>query len=57
MIHIKKFKIYGDTPPNFLRDPNVGPIMKQQKNKKVGAHSLTCNISKVGRCARALRWD
>jgi len=34
MIHIKNLKIYGDMPPNFLKDPNVGPEMKQQKNKK-----------------------
>jgi hypothetical protein len=24
-----------DTPPNFLRDPNVVPKMKQQKKKRI----------------------
>jgi hypothetical protein len=46
-----------DTPPNSSRDPKVGPRAKQQKKKRVGAHSLTHNTSKVGRHAEALGWD
>jgi hypothetical protein len=36
-----------DTPPNFLRNPNVGPKVKQWKRKKIKAHYLTYSISKV----------
>jgi hypothetical protein len=57
IIHIKKIKVYGDTPPNFLKDPNVGPIIKQQKNKKVRAHSSIHNISKVKGRVKISRWD
>jgi hypothetical protein len=35
-------------PPNSLKDQNVGPKMKQRKNKIIGACSLTCNTLKVG---------
>ncbi len=45
MIHIKNLKIYGDAPQNFLKDPNVGPRMKQLKNKKIGAGSLIHDTS------------
>jgi hypothetical protein len=44
-------------PPNSVRDPKVGPKMKQQKKKSVGAHSLTHNTSGVGGCVGALGWD
>jgi hypothetical protein len=47
----------NDVPPNSLGDPKVGPRMKQQKKKKIGARSLTRNISKVRGCAKALGWD
>jgi hypothetical protein len=46
-----------DKPPNFSKDPNVSPKVKQWKKKIVGAHSLTCNISRVGRHVGALGWD
>jgi hypothetical protein len=36
-----------DMPPNSLKDPNVGSIMKQRK-KKVGARSLTHNTLGIG---------
>jgi hypothetical protein len=48
---------YYDTLPNSPRDPKVGPRLKQRNKKKVGAHSLTHNISKVGRRNGAPRWD
>lgn len=35
-------------PQNFVRDPNVGPRVKQWKKKRIGACSLTCSISGVG---------
>jgi len=41
----------SDMPPNSLRDPKVGPIVKQQQ-KKVEACSLSHITSKVRRCAR-----
>jgi hypothetical protein len=47
----------SDTAPNSLRNPNVGPKMKQWKNKRVRAYSLVRSISKVGRHAGILRWD
>jgi hypothetical protein len=34
---------YFDVPPNFLKDPNVGPKVKQRKKKIIEACSLTCN--------------
>ncbi len=46
-----------EVSPNFLKDPNVGPIAKQQKKKKVGAHSLTHNTLGVGEHVRAMGWD
>jgi hypothetical protein len=49
--------INDDAPSNSLRDPNVGPKMKQWKKKGVGAHSLVCNTFRVGRGARTPRWD
>jgi hypothetical protein len=30
-------------PPNSSRNPKVGPKVKQRKQKRVGAHSLTHN--------------
>jgi len=47
----------NDASPNSSRDPNVGPKTKQQKKKKVGAHSLTRSTSGVKGCVRALGWD
>jgi hypothetical protein len=47
-----EFRSKDDTPTNFVRDPNVGPIMKQQKKKRIGACSLTYNTSGVGRHVR-----
>jgi hypothetical protein len=44
-------------PPNSSKDPKVGPKVKQQKNKKVGACFLTRTTSGVGGRARAPRWD
>jgi len=44
-------------PPNFLKDPIVGPITKQCKKKKVGACSLIHSISRVGGRGGALGWD
>jgi hypothetical protein len=32
MIHIENLKMYGDAPPNFLRDPNVGTPTKKLKS-------------------------
>jgi hypothetical protein len=49
--------IIGNVPLNSLRNPNMGPKMKQQKNKRIGAHSLTHNISGVGGCVGTLGWD
>jgi len=46
-----------DAPPNSLRDPKVGPKAKQWKKNKVGARSLTCNISGVGGRVGAPGWD
>jgi hypothetical protein len=40
-------------PPNSLRDPNVGPKMKKQKNKKVKARSLARSTFGVGAHVRA----
>jgi hypothetical protein len=39
----------NNAPPNSLKDPNLNPRMKQHKKKIIGAHSLICNILKVGR--------
>jgi len=44
-------------PPNSLKDPKVGPKTKQQKKKKVEAHSLTRSTSRVGRHVGAPGWD
>jgi hypothetical protein len=46
-----------DAPPNSSRDPKVGPKVKQQKKKRVGAHSPTHNTLGVGKHARDLGWD
>jgi hypothetical protein len=46
-----------DMPPNSLRDPQVGPRVKQQQNKKIETHSLTCIIFGVGRHVEAPGWD
>jgi len=43
--------------PNSSIDPKVGPKAKQQKKKKVGAHSLTCNTLGVGGRVGAPGWD
>jgi hypothetical protein len=49
--------ITSDAPPNFLRNPNVGPKAKQWKKKKVGPRFLTHNTSGVGGHVGALGWD
>jgi hypothetical protein len=49
--------IIDDMPLDFLRNPNVGPRMKHQKTKRIGARSLARNILKVGKHVGALRWD
>jgi hypothetical protein len=54
---VNDFHILIDTSPNSLRDLNVGPRTKQQKNKRIGAHSLTHNTSGLGMCIRIPRWD
>jgi hypothetical protein len=41
----------------LFKRPKGGPKVKQPKNKRVGARSLTCNISGVGRHVGALGWD
>jgi hypothetical protein len=46
-----------DTPPNFLRNPNVGLRMKQRKKKRIRAHSLACNTLGVGGHVKAPKWD
>ncbi len=43
-----------DAPPNSLKDPKVGPKMKQWKKKKFHAHSLAHSTSGIRRCAGAL---
>jgi hypothetical protein len=48
---------FANAPPSSLRNPNVGPKMKQWKKKKVKAHSLTRNTSRVRGHAGALGWD
>jgi len=53
LIHMSMF----DMPLNSSRNPKVGPITKQWKKKKVGAHSLICNTLKVGGHVRTSRWD
>jgi hypothetical protein len=35
----------------------MGPKVTHRKNKKMGAHFLTCNISGVDGRVGALRWD
>jgi hypothetical protein len=47
----------NDAPPKSLGDPKVGPKMKQQKKKRVGACSLIRSTLGVGGHARALVWD
>jgi len=47
----------GDMPPNSSKDPKVGPKMKQQKKKRIGAHSLTRSTLGVGGRVGALGWD
>jgi len=41
----------SDMPPNSLRDPKVGPRVKQQQ-KKIEACSLIHITSKVGGCVK-----
>jgi len=48
---------FDDAPLNSLRNPNVGPRMKQWKNKRIGARSFACNILGVGGHVKALGWD
>ncbi len=48
-------KIHNDAPPNDLRNPNVGPKMKQPK--KIKAHSLAHNTFRVEKHVITLRWD
>jgi len=44
-------------PPNSPKDPKVAPKTKQHKKKRLGAHSITCNISGVGGHVGAPKWD
>jgi hypothetical protein len=46
-----------DTPPNSSKDPKVCPKAKQQKNKRIGAHSLTHITLRVRGHVGALGWD
>jgi hypothetical protein len=46
-----------DVPPNYLRNPNVNPKMKQQKKKGIKAHFLACSTLGVGGCVGASKWD
>jgi hypothetical protein len=39
-----------DAPTNSLKDPKVGPRMKQRKKNRVGACSITCSTLGVGGC-------
>jgi hypothetical protein len=48
---------FDDAPLNSLRNPNVGPRMKQWKNKRIRARSFACNILGVGGHVKALGWD
>jgi hypothetical protein len=44
--------------PKFLEKPKCESQSETMGEKKgVGAHSLTHNISRVGRCAGIPRWD
>ncbi len=52
--YFEKIHILGDVPINSLQNPNVGPKMKQQKNKIVGALSLIHITSGVGGCVETL---
>jgi hypothetical protein len=36
-----------DTPPNSSKNSNVSPKMKTMEEERIGAHSLTHNISRV----------
>ncbi len=47
----------SDVPSNSLKDPKMGPRVKQQKNKRIERHSLICNTSNVQGCVRAPRQD
>jgi hypothetical protein len=57
VIYSMKFLIVHMMHPNSSIDPKVGPKAKQQKKKKVGAHSLTCNTLGVGGRVGAPGWD
>jgi hypothetical protein len=45
-----------DTPPHFLKDSNVNLKVKTTK-KRVAVCFVTCNISMVKGCVRALGWE
>jgi hypothetical protein len=47
-IHFQKLRGVFDTPPNSLRDPNVGPKVKHRKKKRIGACFLAHSTSRVG---------
>jgi len=51
------FKVLGEQPVCSDTPPNVGPIAKQWKKKKVGVCSLTRTTSGVRGHVRALGWD
>jgi hypothetical protein len=58
LLHLKSMDVWvGDVAPNSLRDPKVGPRVKQRNKKRIGARFLICNTSGVGGHARASRWD
>jgi hypothetical protein len=47
----------NDAPPNSLKNPIVGPRMKQWKNKKTWGMLWNSQHFGVRRCVGALRWD
>ncbi len=46
-----------DAPLNSLRDPKVGPKVKQHKKKKIRVRSLVHDTYKVRGHVEAPRWD
>ncbi len=54
MVTINKL---NDMPPNSLKDPNLSFKMKQRKKKRVRAHFLIRNTSRVEGHVEAPKWD
>ncbi len=46
----------SDVPPNSLTDSIANPKVKTIEGERVGVCFLTCNTSKIERCARVSRW-